>query len=114
MKKQSLFFLFVLVFVSLIRGPIVSSSELTAVYDDLNRLVRLEKAGEYAVEYAYDQVGNRTAKTIMVANPGPDSDGDDDVDGTDLFRFLQNRDQVQENLADFASGFGAEGQTQGE
>ncbi|MFA4916436.1 MAG: RHS repeat domain-containing protein [Syntrophales bacterium] len=49
----------------LFTSVILSYSEsINYVYDDLNRLIRIEYGSEQFIEYTYDEVGNRTQKTI--------------------------------------------------
>ncbi len=81
-------------------------SQLIYTYDELNRLERIEKPEKYIIDYAYDAVGNRTSKTIIVTKPPTDSDGDGDIDGLDLYDFLINWDGNPQLLSDFANDFG--------
>lgn len=41
-----------------------SAETVKYVYDDLNRLDLLVKEGEYAIDYDYDEIGNRTIKSV--------------------------------------------------
>ncbi|MBF0371371.1 MAG: tandem-95 repeat protein [Magnetococcales bacterium] len=40
-------------------------------YDDLNRLIRIERENVSITEYAYDEVGNRSSRTISLINEVP-------------------------------------------
>lgn len=96
---QMLFFI-----VLFINAAITSGSETIYVYDELNRLERIEN-DEYVIDYFYDAVGNRTSKMTVVASPSFDHDHDGDIDGLDLAVFAGGAG-VSENLARFAECFG--------
>jgi hypothetical protein len=81
-----------------------SGSETAYVYDELNRLERIEN-DEYVIDYFYDAIGNRTSKMTIVVSPSFDHDHDGDIDGLDLAVFAGGVG-VSEKLAQFADSFG--------
>ncbi len=87
-----------------INATTTSGSEMTYVYDELNRLERIEN-DEYVIDYFYDAVGNRTSKMTVVVSPSFDHDNDGDIDGLDLAVFAGGAG-VSEKLARFADSFG--------
>lgn len=80
------------------------------IYDDLNRLKRVEYGNGRTIEYTYDEVGNRTQKTVNAVGPAAyDSDGDHDVDGKDLWEFVgqyQQGNYTATDLSNFANVYG--------
>ena len=89
-------------------GSLIHAGSIDYDYDELNRLITVEKPDEYRIEYTYDPVGNRTAKVIQLTTPSFDSDGDGDVDGSDLAIFCTEWDGSAEMLEDFATVFGTD------
>lgn len=81
-----------------------NGGETTYVYDELNRLERTEN-DEYAIDYSYDAVGNRTSKISVVLSPSFDHDNDGDIDGLDLAVFAGGG-AVSDKLAQFSENFG--------
>jgi YD repeat-containing protein len=63
----------------------VFSETILYKYDDLNRLIRVEQRDGSAIDYDYDEVGNRVRKefTPRTSCPG-DTKGDGDIDAIDL------------------------------
>ena len=47
---------------------------VTYTYDDLNRLVKLEYADGTVIDYDYDEVGNRTQRTVAITFTDSDDD----------------------------------------
>lgn len=81
-------------------SPSYSFSEtIIYEYDDLNRLIRIEQPDGSAIDYDYDEVGNRIRKEVTprTACPG-DVKGDSDIDGDDLMVLI----------SDLANGCGGE------
>lgn len=73
-------------------SPFHSFSEtIIYKYDDLNRLIRIEKPDGSAIDYDYDEVGNRMRKEVTprASCPG-DVNGDSDIDGNDLMILIQD------------------------
>lgn len=75
-------------------------------YDELNRLVKVERADEYIIEYSYDPAGNRNTKTIQVLSVPFDYDADADIDGLDLATFQSIWDGSITTLGEFSNNFG--------
>ena len=65
--------------------PLCIAGTLTYQYDNLNRIIRVEKAGEYYIEYSYDAAGNRSQVGTILQMPALDHDADGDFDGEDLY-----------------------------
>lgn len=63
MKKNSIFFL---VIIQIIYFAIynVNAATIKYQYDDLHRLIMVERVGEGITEYKYDELGNRTEKKV--------------------------------------------------
>ena len=55
-----------------------TANEIRYFYDDLGRLVRVERAEGVVVTYTYDAIGNRLSRTII-----HDADFDDSADAID-------------------------------
>lgn len=106
MQKLLIVSLVVFVAILFVDRPPCLSTELQYTYDELNRLERLEKTGQYIINYYYDTIGNRTSKTIVVEQPDFNSDNDNDIDGKDLYDFLMNWGQTFQFLSNFANDFG--------
>jgi uncharacterized protein RhaS with RHS repeats len=83
---------------------ITSGGETTYVYDEVNRLERVNN-DEYVIDYFYDAVGNRTSKMTVIVSPSFDQDHDGDIDGLDLAVFAGSG-EVSEKLAQFSDSFG--------
>lgn len=96
---QALFFT-----VLFINVATTSGGEATYIYDELNRLERIEN-DQYVIDYFYDAVGNRTSKMSVVVSSSFDHDHDGDIDGLDLAVFAGGAG-VSEKLAQFSESFG--------
>jgi len=109
MKKQFWIVLMLLgMFFSLILAASSFSGTVTYQYDRLNRIIKMEKPGEYILEYAYDKAGNRTAVTTFIESEPYDHDGDDDLDGLDLQVFASGFSGSGIELKNFANLFGTQ------
>ena len=49
--------------------PICYAESITHVYDDMNRLTRVEYENGKIIDYTYDEVGNQTVKSVYTAAP---------------------------------------------
>ena len=107
MKNRKMYLTFLVVVSVMLVGSLIHAGSIDYDYDELNRLITIEKPDEYRIEYSYDPVGNRTAKVIQFTTPSFDSDGDGDVDGSDLAAFCTRWDGSFEALQDFAAVFGS-------
>ena len=92
--------------VMLLFASFAAAGTVTYQYDNLNRIVRMEKSGDYVIEYAYDTSGNRTETITQVQGPVIDHDLDGDVDGEDLQIFATNFSGSAQDLFDFSQLFG--------
>jgi YD repeat-containing protein len=55
-----------------ITSVVTSYAETTNyIYDELNRLIRVEYEDGTIIEYTYDKVGNRLEKTIQIPDTTP-------------------------------------------
>lgn len=81
---------------------------VTYEYDNLQRIVKMEKAGDYIIEYAYDTAGNRTETITQIQGPVFDHDSDADIDGVDLHNFILSFDGSAQSLYDFSQIFGTQ------
>jgi len=81
---------------------------LTYEYDNLNRIVKVEKSGNYIIEYDYDAAGNRTTVTTLIQGPVYDHDADGDIDGLDLQAFASGFSGSATELSDFSNIFGSQ------
>lgn len=106
MRKLYVFYPAAFILLFFIAGTNSIGTEISVIYDELNRLVRFEDPEKYVVEYSYDDVGNRTQKMIAASLSDKDYDHDNDVDGIDLHLFLNNWDGNGQSLSDFANHFG--------
>lgn len=59
-----------------------SSASLDYTYDELHRLTEVQYDSGVTVTYQYDELGNRTRRTVT-ASPGVDTDGDGVLDAAD-------------------------------
>lgn len=82
-----------------------AQTSVTYTYDDLNRLTGVHYSNGVTVTYAYDALGNRTAKTVITSSGGGVLRGDVDGDGlvkiydvTALINYLLNGDASEVNL----------------
>ncbi|MDX2440810.1 MAG: RHS repeat protein [Desulfobacterales bacterium] len=82
------------------------SGTVTYEYDRLNRIVKMEKPGEYMIEYTYDAAGNRMAAATLIEGAPFDDEGDGDVDGLDLQVFASGFTGSGIELTNFANVFG--------
>lgn len=105
MKKTFCSCLLVIVAIWLFSSPGVADT-IRYQYDETNRLKKVEKVDNFHVEYEYDGVGNRIAKTVQQTTSRFDIDHDKDVDGKDLQSFITTWHGDLEILADFANFFG--------
>jgi YD repeat-containing protein len=94
MKKIQIIFVGLVIFISCSANSFAGTAKYT--YDDLNRLIHVERDNGILIDYSYDAAGNRTSRIIY-----KDSDGDglsdqlenetctdpndDDTDGDGLF-----------------------------
>jgi len=79
--KASIIFLFLL----LISSFFSHAETIIYKYDDLNRLIRVEQPDGSAIDYDYDEVGNRIRKEVTPRTSCPgDANGDSDIDAKDL------------------------------
>ena len=85
-EQFRIFFLIPLA-ITLLFVSLASAGTITCEYDDLNRIVKMEKSEDYIIEYSYDDAGNRT-QTIIQVQSGLDHDSDGDIDGADLHNFF--------------------------
>ena len=81
---------------------------LTYEYDNLNRIIKVEKSGDYVIEYSYDTAGNRTSATTRIQGPVYDHDTDADIDGLDLQVFATGFTGSNIELTKFANIFGTQ------
>lgn len=83
MKKLSVtcFWMFIVLFQFGVTSAICS--EVIYTYDDLNRIERVEKQGNYSIDYTYDAVGNRISKVTLLppSQPVVQSENNDDAKG---------------------------------
>jgi len=71
----------------------ISSFSETIIYkfDDLNRLIRVEQPDGSAIDYDYDEVGNRIRKEVTPRTMCPgDVIGDSDIDADDLMVLIND------------------------
>jgi YD repeat-containing protein len=107
MKQTHYFLPLIFIFLSFAVGPGIHAAGIEYSYDPLNRLAKtITTSAEKTTttEYTYDAAGNRTALTTIVENGAADvqtlagefgstdcstcqtdSDGDGDVDGSDIY-----------------------------
>jgi YD repeat-containing protein len=79
--KASIIFFFLL----LISSFFSHAETVIYQYDDLNRLIRVEQPDGSAIDYDYDEVGNRIRKEVTPRTSCPgDANGDSDIDADDL------------------------------
>ena len=107
MKINKLYIAFLVVVSLVFLGSVIYAGTINYTYDELNRLISVEKPDEYRIEYNYDAAGNRTAKVIQLTTPSFDYDGDGDVDGSDLASFCTEWDGNSQMLEGFATVFGS-------
>ncbi|WP_321419014.1 hypothetical protein [uncultured Desulfobacter sp.] len=105
-EQFRIFFLIPLA-ITLLFVSIASAGTITCEYDDLNRIVKMEKSEDYIIEYSYDDAGNRT-QTIIQVQSGLDHDSDGDIDGADLYNFLSDFSGSAQDLYDFSQLFGTQ------
>ena len=80
-------FVITVFFFWLISVPAFSAS-VQYTYDNLNRVTKATYDNGMAIEYTYDDAGNRLCKKVALGNICEgDFDGDLDVDGSDLAVF---------------------------
>ena len=92
----------------LLFSSVGAAGTVTYDYDNLHRIVKMEKAGDYTIEYAYDTAGNRTETITQVQGPVFDHDSDADIDGADVHNFMLNFDGSAQALYDFSQLFGTQ------
>jgi len=107
MMKHTLLIFLLSLFITCLLPPLGSTGTLFYEYDDAHRLIRVEKTGEYVIDYTYDEAGNRTTKVVQLESPSFDYDQDGDVDGLDLADFISCWDGTPQALSDFAGLFGS-------
>nr|WP_321396305.1 hypothetical protein [uncultured Desulfobacter sp.] len=105
-EQFRIFFLIPLA-ITLLFVSLASAGTITCEYDDLNRIVKMEKFEDYIIEYSYDDAGNRT-QTIIQVQSGLDHDSDGDIDGSDLHNFLSDFSGSTQDLYDFSQLFGTQ------
>nr|WP_321400459.1 hypothetical protein [uncultured Desulfobacter sp.] len=105
-EQFRIFFLIPLA-ITLLFVSFASAGTITYEYDDLNRIVKMEKSGDYIIEYSYDDAGNRT-QTIIQVQSGFDHDSDGDIDGADLRNFISGFSGADQELLDFSQIFGTQ------
>lgn len=108
MRTRLLYRVFLLATLLIFSANIIRADSINYTYDELNRLVSIEKPDGYSIEYSYDAIGNRTVQVIQVMTPPYDYDKDGDVDGSDLADFCIEWDGSSETLEDFAGLFGSD------
>ncbi len=93
--------------ITLLFTSFASAETITCEYDDLNRIVKMEKSEDYIIEYSYDDAGNRTQIIIQVQS-GFDHDSDGDIDGVDLYNLMSIFSGSTQDLYDFSQLFGTQ------
>ena len=106
-EQFRIFFLIPLA-ITLLFVSLASAGTITCEYDDLNRIVKMEKTEDYIIEYSYDDAGNRTQTITQVQNPVFDHDHDSDIDGADLQNFILYFSGSDQDLFDFSQIFGTQ------
>lgn len=104
-ERCRIFFLITLA-TAILFASFAFAETITYEYDDLNRVVKMEKSEDYIINYSYDDAGNRTQTIIQVQSPVFDHDADGDIDGADLHNFLSGFSGSTQELFDFSLIFG--------